>query len=331
MARFLREEERQDHHRARQQQQQEVGARRIGQFAHHDRLAARFAGDLPCVVAGQRHADEVHQIVACEGQRQREGARQNGDAHDVEPHALENPEHDRRPGPEDEQRYEHVLADVFSDRSRNQPRTFQPLEQREVEDSRQRNAAPYGAPAAEHLRVAEREDEPRNVHEERPCGERQRHREQDGRDDGHRLSGVDVLREVRNRSGRIAPDVVECRGDSRAQQSEYHRHGGRGGQSEGVVNVQQQDVAQHHAQKEHHDLREGELSGIEDAAARHLHHAARRERADEDAGGGDPEDDAARCGFRSEGRVEKVDRVVGHAHDDAHHGQQAHDDDDACE
>ncbi len=179
--------------------------------------------------------------------------------------------------------------------------------------------------------VAEREDQARDVHEEESGGEGQRHGYEDRGDDDHGFARIDELREVLEREGRVGADAEECGGDGGAQQAEDHRHGGRGGESERVVEVEQQDVAEHHAQKEHHDLREGELSGIEDAAARHLHHAARRERADEDAGGGDPEDDAARCGFRSEGRVEKVDRVVGHAHDDAHHGQQAHDDDDACE
>ena len=118
---------------------------------------------------------------------------------------------------------------------------------------------------------------------------------------------------------------------SPAMQSEDHRYGGRGGQSQRVVEVQQQHVAQHHAQEEHHDLLKGELPGVEDAAAGDLHHAARGERADENAGSCDPEDYAARRDLRTQGRVEEIDGVVGDAHDDAHHGQQGQDDDDCGE
>ena len=41
----------------------------------------------------------------------------------------------------------------------------------------------------------------------------------------------------------VVRDLVDRHGDGRAQQAEDQRDGGRGGQSEGVVNVQQQDVA----------------------------------------------------------------------------------------
>ena len=224
-----------------------------------------------------------------------------------------------------------MVADVGRNGGRDQSRAFQPLEQREIEDSGQRDAAPDGSPAAEDGGVAEREDEARNVHEKRSGHEGQRHRQQDRRDDDHGFARVDELREVLQGGPRVAGDAEQGGGDGGAQQTEDHRHGGRGGQSQRVVEVQQQHVAQHHAQKQHHNLLKGELSGVEDAAAGDLHHAARGERADQNAGGGDPEDDAARCGFRSEGRVEKVDRVVGHAHDDAHHGQQGQDDDDCGE
>jgi len=265
------------------------------------------------VVAGQRHADEVHQVVACEGKGQREGSRQDRDAHDVEPHALENVEEERRRGPEGEERHEDVVADVGRNGGRDQSRAFQPLEQREIEDSGQRDAAPDGSPAAEDGGVAEREDEARNVHEKRSGHEGQRHRQQDRRDDDHGFARVDELREVLQGGPRVAGDAEQGGGDGGAQQTEDHRYGGRGGQSQRVVEVQQQHVAQHHAQKQHHNLLKGELSGVEDAAAGDLHHAARGERADQNAGGCDPEDHAARCDFRAEGRVEKVDGVVGDA------------------
>ena len=329
--RLFREEQRQHHDQSRDAQQQEVGPGGSFERPHHHRFAARLAGDAPGVVAGQRHADEVHQVVAREGKGQREGSRQDRDAHDVEPHALENVEEERRRGPEGEERHEDVVADVGRNGGRDQSRAFQPLEQREIEDSGQRDAAPDGSPAAEDGGVAEREDEARNVHEKRSGHEGQRHRQQDRRDDDHGFARVDELREVLQGGPRVAGDAEQGGGDGGAQQTEDHRHGGRGGQSQRVVEVQQQHVAQHHAQKQHHNLLKGELSGVEDAAAGDLHHAARGERADQNAGGCDPEDHAARCDFRAEGRVEEVDGVVGDAHDDAHHGQQGQDDDDCGE
>ena len=162
---FFREEQRQHHDQSRDAQQQEVGPGGSFERPHHHRFAARLAGDAPGVVAGQRHADEVHQVVAREGKGQREGSRQDRDAHDVEPHALENVEEERRRGPEGEERHEDVVADVGRNGGRDQSRAFQPLEQREIEDSGQRDAAPDGSPAAEDGGVAEREDEARNVHE----------------------------------------------------------------------------------------------------------------------------------------------------------------------
>ena len=127
----------------------------------------------------------------------------------------------------------------------------------------------------------------------------------------------------------LAPETGRLRRAAFGIGNADQQQGGAG--DKGPRDVQQQDVAQHHAQKQHHDLLKGELSGVEDAAAGHLHHTARRERADEDAGGCDPEDHAARGDFRAEGRVEEVDGVVGDAHDDAHHGQQGQDDDDCGE
>ena len=303
----------------------------MGQSVHHDRLAACVAGDLQCVVAGHRHADEVHQVVAGEGQRQGEGSREDRDPHDVEPHPLEYPQDERRRGPEGEERQQDVLADILRDVGGDQSRTLETLEKGEVEDARERYAAPERAPAAECGVVAEREDEPRDVHEQRAGREGEDHGDQNGGDDDHGLARVDELREVVQREGGVGRDAEQRGGHGGAQQSEYHRHGGRGRKSQRVVEVEQQHVAQHHAQEEHHDFGEGELPGIEDSAAGDLHHAARGERADQDAGGGDPEDHAARGDLRADGRVEEVDGVVGDAHDDAQNGQNGHDDDDRDE
>ena len=327
---LFREEERQHHDQSRGEQDQEVGADRGFEGSHHDGFAAGLAGDLPGVEAGQGHADEVHEVVSCEGQGQGEGTGEDRDADDVEPHPLEEPQHDGCHGPEGEEREQHVVGDVFRDRGGDESRALEPLEECEVEDPGEGDSAPYGTPAPEYGGVAEREDQARDVHVEETRDEGEGYGEEDGGDDDHGLPGVDELREVLEREGGVGGDVEEGRGDGGAEQPEDHRDGGRGGEPEGVVEVEQQDVSEHHAEEEHHDLLKGELRRVEDAAAGDLHHAAGGERSDEDSGRGDPEDRAAGCDFRADGRVEEVDGVVGDTHDDAHHGQDGQDDDDGC-
>ena len=46
----------------------------------------------------------------------------------------------------------------------------------------------------------------------------------------------------------VVRDLVDRHGDGRAQQAEDQRDGGRGGQSPRVVEIQQDDVGEHHAQ-----------------------------------------------------------------------------------
>ena len=292
--RLFRGPQRCDHHAAGGQQDEEVGRDVLVEGAHEHRGVARAVGDRIGVEAGDGYADEVHQVVAGEGQRQGEGSREDRDPHDVEPHPLEYPQDERRRGPEGEERQQDVLADILRDVGGDQSRTLETLEKGEVEDARERYAAPERAPAAECGVVAEREDEPRDVHEQRAGREGEDHGDQNGGDDDHGLARVDELREVVQREGGVGRDAEQRGGHGGAQQPEYHRHGGRGRKSQRVVEVEQQHVAQHHAQEEHHDFGEGELPGIEDSAAGDLHHAARGERADQDAGGGDPEDHPAR-------------------------------------
>ena len=55
---------------------------------------------------------------------------------------------------------------------------------------------------------------------------------------------------------------------------------------------------------------EGEQSGVEHAAAGDLHHAARRDHADDDADGRHGEDNLHRGGFGADSGVEKIDCVV---------------------
>ena len=198
---------------------------------------------------------------------------------------------------------------------------LEPLEDGEVDDRRERGAAPDGPVAAEERRVAEREDHARDVHDDRAAGEGDDHRQQDGRHDAHGARGVDVLPERGDALRGVSGDLVDRHGDGRTQQTEDERHGGRGRQPPRVVEVQQDDVGEHDPQVEHHHFVEGEESRVEHAVAGDLHHTARGDDADEDARGGDQQDDAHRSGLGADGRVEKVYRVVGDADEETGYGE----------
>ena len=113
-------------------------------------------------------------------------------------------------------------------------------------------------------------------------------------------------------------------GQRRAQQTEDERHGGRGGQPEGVVYVEQDYIGQHNRQIEDHNLSEREVRGVEHSAARHLHHAARRDGPDDYSDGCHGHDDLKRRGFRRDGRVEEIGRIVHHADEKARDREDNH-------
>jgi len=318
--RLFRGPQRCDHHAAGGQQDEEVGRDVLVEGAHEHRGVARAVGDRIGVEAGDGYADEVHQVVAGEGQRQGEGSREDRDAQDVDPEALDHVEQNRTGRPADQhgggQMPVHRLDEVVA-----REHGLEPLEDGEVDDRRERGAAPDGPVAAEERRVAEREDHARDVHDDRAAGEGDDHRQQDGRHDAHGARGVDVLPERGDALRGVSGDLVDRHGDGRTQQTEDERHGGRGRQPPRVVEVQQDDVGEHDPQVEHHHFVEGEESRVEHAVAGDLHHTARGDDADEDARGGDQQDDAHRSGLGADGRVEKVYRVVGDADEETGYGE----------
>ena len=81
---LFRGPEREYHDGARGQQDQEVGRNVVVQHAHQHLGIAAVPGDRVGVESGDGYADEVHQVVAREGQRQGEGARKDRDAQDVD-------------------------------------------------------------------------------------------------------------------------------------------------------------------------------------------------------------------------------------------------------
>ena len=319
---LFRGPEREYHDGACGQQDQEVGRNVVVQHAHQHLGIAAVPGDRVGVESGDGYADEVHQVVAREGQRQGEGARKDGDAQDVDLEPLYEEEQQRADDPADQERQQQVIVH-HRDEIVSRQNGFKPFEDGEVDDRRQRGAAPHRPEAAERKRVAEREDRARDVHDEGSAGEGDDHRQEDRRDDAHGAGGVDELSQRADAEVGGVRDFVDRHGDGRSEQAEDQRYGGRGRQSPRIVEVQQDDVGEHHAQIEHHHFVEGEESGIEHAAAGDLHHAARRYYADDDADRGDEQDGAHGCGFGADGGVEEIDCVVGDADKKTGYGENA--------
>jgi hypothetical protein len=314
--RLARRPEREDHHHARTDEEGEVGRNVLVERIHRHRGVAGVAGDLEGVPAGDRYADEVHQIVSGEGEREGEGAAQDRDAQDVDLETLDEEEDEAACQPADQQREKDMVFDRM-DEGRLRQRPFESLEECEVDDRRERCAAPQRAVAAQGPRVTEREDQAGDVHHGRTHRQRDDHREQDRRDDAECTARVDELAQVSHRKCVAAGDLEGRNGDRGAQQAEDERHGGRGGKPPRIVEVQQNDVGEHHAQIEQDHLVEGEHPRIEHSVARHLHHAARRERADQDSDRCHDQDHAAGGRLRSDGRVEEIYGVVGDADEEA--------------
>ena len=259
---LLRSPQREDHQDARRQQDQEIGRDVLAQGSHHHLRVARFPGDGVGVEPGHGHADEVHQVVAREGEGQREGSRKDRDAQDVDFETLDEEQQQRADHPADGDGRGQVVVDQL-DEGMVREYGFETLEDGEIDDRRQRGPAPERSVAAEHRRVAERKDHARDVHDQRTAGEGDDDRQQDGRNDTHGARGVDVVSERGDALFRVVRDFVDRHGDRCAQQAEDQRYGGRGRESPRIVEVQQDDVGEHDAQVKHHHFVEGEQSGVE--------------------------------------------------------------------
>ena len=114
----------------------------------------------------------------CEG----EGAGENVDFKDVDLEHLREVEQYAAYDPNSGQRQQQILVDELYDGIVVQ-HAFETLEQSEVDDRRERYAAPQCAEAAEHGLVAEREEQARKVHYECTARECKHDRQQDTRHD----------------------------------------------------------------------------------------------------------------------------------------------------
>ena len=201
---------------------------------------------------------------------------------------------------------------------------LQPLEQCEIDDRGERYAAPQRPVTAEKRMVAEREDRTRDVHHQRAQRKGEDHRQQDARQNGHRPRRIDIPADFDQRNLVVGGDDHRRNGQRRAQQAEDQRHGSRRGKAHRVVDVEQDDIGQHHREVEDHHVAEREPRRIEHAAARHLHHAGRRDGADDDSHRRDGHDHPHGGRFGTDGRIEEVGGIVHHSDEETGHGEKRH-------
>ena len=162
--RLFRGPERDDHDDACRHQHQEIGRNAGVQPFHQNRAVAGMTGDAVCVESGYRDADEVHQVVACECQSQSEGAREDRKSQNVDFQPLQEEEQRLLTGCSQKEGEQDMLVDPF-DRGASGERGFESFEDGEVEDRREGGSAPEGTEAAEHRRIAEREDQTGDIHD----------------------------------------------------------------------------------------------------------------------------------------------------------------------
>ena len=113
--RLLRGPQRENHQDARSQQDQEIRRNILVQRSHEHLRVARFPGDGIGVESGHGYADEVHQVVACKGQRQREGSRKDRDAQDVDFETLDEEQQQRADHPADGDGRGQMLVDQLDE------------------------------------------------------------------------------------------------------------------------------------------------------------------------------------------------------------------------
>ena len=324
---LLGEPERENHHEARKEQEGGRSRGRLQKAAHHEGVVGGTRGlpFLPAVPGGERHAHEVHEVVARKGEREGERTRQNDDLEDVDAEDrdeyLEEHRQAREEREEDDGR---VGVDPLDPLGTHEARALGALHHEEVDDGRERDAAVDGADAAVGLLELEGEDEAGEILDDGARNEGDDDGDQNARDDAERLARIDVVGDVGERSARV-DELEERGGKGGAHELEHDRDRGRRRETERIEGVKQDDVRYHDSEKHDHQLGEGEELRMEDAGAGDLHHARGERRAREHADRGDPE---RRAEGGDAGRIQKVDGVVRDADekvndcDDPEEGQQ---------
>ena len=171
-----------------------------------------------------------------------------------------------------EQQHGDVHANPGSHALRDIGRTTHSLEEDEVSQSGEGDAAKerHSHQAATGLTEGEHQASyPLHSHTE---DEGYSHRHEDGKDNAQRLVCIEQIIDLQTA---VAHHLDSGEDGSGSQELEYQRHGGRGGHAERVEHVEHDHIGHHHRQKNHHHLAHGIVVGHHDAMACHIHHARR--------------------------------------------------------
>ena len=221
-------------------------------------------------ITGQRHTDEVHQVVTGKSQCQCKCSQQHHYLKYIDFTPVQNLHQD---GEEYEERYDQhsgvLLYPVFVVGCHERT-VLQTLYQHEVDDGSGSYTAEQRNAVLHVLFVVEGENDtcqPLYQHTEE---ERDGHRYEDGHDDGQGLVCVD---EVSQTERIIAVDFDKGQCKCTSQQLEYHRYSGGSGKTHAVEYIQQYDIGQHDRQQDTHDFGEIEMFRLVDTVPGNVHHA----------------------------------------------------------
>ena len=311
---LLRPRQREHHNQAGGEEEHGLGVRRSVERVHAEtpRIGAARGGEVAKRrQACEGHADEVHKVVAGKGRGEGEGAREHHDAEHVYFQRMEQL-HEQREHHEACAEYnKYMFIEKAFHLRRHKREVLQALEEHEVDNGGDSHAAEETDFPAQPLAVVESEEQAGQVLHERAYHERHRHRKENGEDHLQRLVGVHI-RAKRQRGAARHFQHTERKG--RAEQFKHHRDGCRRGHTKRVEDVEQHHVGHHYGEKHEHHLAEDELLGAHDAVAGDVHHAVAHHRAAEHAHGRHRYNRAKPRHLRADGRVEKVNGVVAHAH-----------------
>ena len=278
---------------------------------------------MPGVKRSERDADKVDEVVAGEGEGEREGAGENDEGEDVgvakQNGALHHDEGDAEDG---EKNWIVVGFEPGEHLGRHEGSALGALHHEEVNDRRHAERAEDAAENPVRALVVEREEHAHHKLHDKTCDEGDDDRNENRHDHREGLRGIDEEREVVDRE-LVRPDLEAGEGHRAAKELKDDRNGGRGGEPEGIEDVQKQHVCHHHRRKDHKHFGEGELRGNEHARLGDFHHPRGEGRAGENAHARNGHDHVERCGAGTNRGIDKVHGVVADADVEVENGQKA--------
>ena len=240
-----------------------------------------------CRITGQRHPDEVDQVISGKGQRQGKRSQQHDDLENIH---LQPVQHLHQEGKEDETvSHKRARMPVYPQfiLRRHERTVFQPLDDHEIENGRRRESAEQPDGVFHLLPVAKREEHAGQILYQHTEEKGDGHGYEYGHDHGERLIRIDQLSHLQ---AVVGENLDHGDGERTPKQFKHHGYRRRGRQTHGVESVQQNDVGDHDGKDDAHDLGKVEVLGLVNAVTGNVHHAVGERGAGEYANGGNDHD-----------------------------------------